>query len=173
MPPRYILAPYVATPPEVVEQMVSLADVQPGDIVYDLGCGDGRLAIAAATARGARSLGVDIEPYWVEESRRNAIAAGVSHLAQFEDGDALGLDLRPATVVFLYLVNWSTQMLADAILQQCAPGTRVVSHSFLFGPERPTRTESLVDATGNTHYLHLWVVERPPRPAGHEDSTVP
>lgn len=98
MTPRYILAPYVPTPPEVVEQMIRLADVQPADMVYDLGCGDGRLAIAAAASRGARCLAVDVEQYWVEQSRINAAAAGVSHLVQFEHCDATELDLRPATL---------------------------------------------------------------------------
>jgi SAM-dependent methyltransferase len=150
--------------------MICLADVQPGDMVYDLGCGDGRLAIAAATLRGARSLGVDIEPYWVEQSRLNAIAAGVSHLAQFDHRDAIGLDLRPASVVFLYLVDWSTQMLANALLEQCAPGTRVVSHSFPFGSVPATRTEVFVDTAGRTCSVHLWVIAGPSTPAGHLDS---
>jgi 2-polyprenyl-3-methyl-5-hydroxy-6-metoxy-1,4-benzoquinol methylase len=156
MTPRYILANYVPTPPEVVEHMIRLADVQSGDMVYDIGCGDGRIAIAAA-ARGARCLGVDVEAYWVEQSRQNALAAGVSHLAQFEHCDATELDLRPANVVFLYLVHWSTQRLADAIGQQCAPGTRVVSHSFPFAKVPAVKTESLVDAEGQTRHVHLWV----------------
>lgn len=150
--------------------MICLADIQPGDMVYDLGCGDGRLAIAAATARGARSLGVDIELYWVEQSRLNATAAGVSHLAQFEHRDAIGLDLRPASVVFLYLVDWSTQLIASVLLNQCAPGTRVVSHNFPFSSVPATQTESLVDASGRTRHVHLWVIAGPTTPAGHPDS---
>jgi SAM-dependent methyltransferase len=159
--PRYILAPYVPTPPEVVERMIDLAGVQPDDRVYDLGCGDGRLAIAASEIRGARSLGVDVEPYWVERSQLNASAAGVAHLAKFEQGDATSLDLRPATVIFMYLVDWSTQLLARSILQQCAPGTRVVSHSFPFEMGLATRSESFADSEGQPRRIHLWITPGP------------
>lgn len=160
-PPRYILAPYVPTTADVVERMVRLAEVGLGDFVYDLGCGDGRLAIAAA-ARGARAFGVDIEPYWVEQSRGNALAAGVAGLARFEQGDALAVDLRLATVVFLYLVHWSTQLVARELLGQCAPGTRVVSNGFPFEVVAATAIDSFVDAAGQSRALHLWVVPESP-----------
>jgi len=156
--PRYILAPYVATPPDVVERMIHLAEVRPEDVVYDLGCGDGRLAIAASATREARSLGVDVETHWIEQSRVNAAAAGVSHLAQFEQCDAVDLDLRPASVVFLYLVHWSTQLLATALLRQCSPGSRVVSHTFPFGAVPSTKSESFVSASGQNRSIHLWVL---------------
>lgn len=157
-PPRYILAPYVATPHDVAARMVELAEVQPNDCVYDLGCGDGRLLIAAARMRGARGLGIDIEPWWIEQSQANALQAGVSDRARFELGDALELDLAPASVVFLYLVHWSTQRVMQQILARCVPGTRVVSHSFGFDSLPGSCTESYFGGEGRTYALHLHVV---------------
>lgn len=155
----HILAPYMATPFDVVARMLRLARVGAGDMVFDLGCGDGRMLIAAAAA-GARGLGVDIEPYWVEQSRQNAAAAGVSEAVRFEQADALSLDLRPATVVVLYLVHWSVQRVLTRVQEQCAAGTRVVSHSFpieLAG----TITERFIDTEGQRREIHLWTVPTP------------
>jgi cyclopropane fatty-acyl-phospholipid synthase-like methyltransferase len=153
----YILAPYVATPPDVVKRMLQLANVRSDDVVFDLGCGDGRLAIAAAATAGARGVGVDIEPYWVEQATANARLAGVSGLTRFEHQDALSVDLTSATVVFLYLVHWSTQMVMSRILAQVAEGTRIVSHSFPIEPIAPERTESFIDESGRTCSLYLSV----------------
>lgn len=165
--PRYILAPHVPTEPDVVERMVALADVNASDFVLDLGCGDGRLAIAAARSRGARALGVDIEPYWVEQARKNAAAAGVSHLTEFAQQDGLSVDWRPITVVFLYLVEWSTHLVAKSILEQCRPGTRAVSNSFPFPATANAVTQTFLDASGRSRSLHLWVLpssDPPPAP---------
>jgi SAM-dependent methyltransferase len=166
-PPRYILAPHVPTAPDVVDRMVALADVNASDFVLDLGCGDGRLAIAAALSRGARALGVDIEPYWVAEARRNAAEAGVSHLTQFVQQDGLSVDWRPVTVAFLYLVEWSTCLIAQHILEHGRPGTRVVSNSFPFPATTNAATETFLDVSGRPRSLHLWVVASsgsPPAP---------
>jgi SAM-dependent methyltransferase len=154
--PRYILAPYVPTPPEVVERMLDLAGVTSADVVYDLGCGDGRIVIAAAQ-RGARAVGVDVEPHWVAEATRNAAAAGVSDRAQFAVQDALAVDLSPATVVMLYLVEWSTRMLDAKLAAELRPGARIVSHSFGMGDRPAERTEQWVDATGESRTLRLWI----------------
>jgi SAM-dependent methyltransferase len=154
-PPKYILAPYVPTPIEVVEHMVRIAGVQASDTAYDLGCGDGRVLIHSAATCGARGVGVDIEPYWVEQSRLNAALAGVSELVQFECRDALEVDLAPATVVFLYLVHWSTQLVASHLLNRVRPGTRIVSHGFPI-EAFPTATDSFVDATGTPRRVFLW-----------------
>jgi 2-polyprenyl-3-methyl-5-hydroxy-6-metoxy-1,4-benzoquinol methylase len=156
-PPRYILAPFVPTPPEVVERMLDLAGVTSADMVYDLGCGDGRIAIAAAK-RGARAHGVDIEAHWVGESQRNAAAAGVGELASFELRDALSVDLSPATVVMLYLVEWSTRMLDEKLAAELRPGARIVSHSFGMGDRPAEKTEQWVDSTGQSRTLRLWIV---------------
>lgn len=155
-PPRYILAPYVPTPPEVVERMLDLAGVTSADVVYDLGCGDGRIVIAAAR-RGARAIGVDIEPHWVSEAAKNAAAAGVSGRTEFAVQDALALDLSPATVVMLYLVEWSTRMLDEKLAQELRPGARIVSHSFGMGDRPAEKTEQWVDATGQARTLRLWI----------------
>lgn len=158
-PPRYILAPYVPTPPEVVERMLDLAGVTSADVVYDLGCGDGRIVIAAAR-RGARAIGVDIEPHWVSEAAKNAAAAGVSGRTEFAVQDALALDLSPATVVMLYLVEWSTRMLDEKLARALRPGARIVSHSFGMGDRPAEKTEQWVDATGQARTLRLWIAGR-------------
>ncbi len=155
-PPRYILAPFVPTPPEVVERMLDLAGVTSSDVVYDLGCGDGRIVIAAAQ-RGARAVGVDIEPHWVAEATKNAAAAGVSDRAKFEVQDALVLDVSPATVVMLYLVEWSTRMLDEKLAAELRPGARIVSHSFGMGDRPAEKTEQWVDTTGQPRTLRLWI----------------
>ncbi len=161
-PPRYILAPYVPTPPEVVEAMLRLGNVQASDRVYDLGCGDGRLVIGAAKACGASGIGVDIEPYWIEQSQENAALAGVSSLVHFECRDALTVDLSEASVVFLYLVHWSTQFIVSHIRRQLRPGTRVVSHSFPIESLSPTVVESVQLASGETHNIFLWLATDEP-----------
>jgi len=155
-PTRYILAPYLATPMEVVERMLDLAGVTSSDVVYDLGCGDGRIVVAAAK-RGARGVGFDIEAHWVEESRKNAAAAGVGDLASFELHDALTVDLAPASVVFLYLVEWSTRMLEAKLTAELRPGARVVSHSFTMGDRRAEKIEQWIDSTGQSRTLRLWI----------------
>ncbi|MEO8195340.1 MAG: class I SAM-dependent methyltransferase [Thermoanaerobaculia bacterium] len=154
--PRYILAPYVPTPPEVVERMLDLAGVTGADTVYDLGCGDGRIVIAAAK-RGARAVGVDIEPHWAGEATKNAAAAGVSERTSFAVEDALAVDLSPATVVMLYLVEWSTRMLDAKLAAELRPGARIVSHSFGMGDRPAEKAERWVDSTGESRTLRLWI----------------
>ena len=99
------LAPYVPTPPDVVDRMLVMAGTTRDDVVYDLGCGDGRIPIAAAKTYGARGVGIDIDPRRIEESRANAKAEGVEHLVEFRLGDALAADVSSATVVTLYMLG--------------------------------------------------------------------
>jgi SAM-dependent methyltransferase len=120
---------YVATPEPVIEKMLELAEVEADDVVYDLGCGDGRIVIAAARRFGARAWGFDIDPVRVAEARANAEAAGVSHLVTIEQRDIFTLDLSPASVVTLYLLPELNVRLIPQ-LQQLAPGSRIVSHDF-------------------------------------------
>jgi cyclopropane fatty-acyl-phospholipid synthase-like methyltransferase len=157
--PRYILAPFVPTPEDVVERMLQLAEVTSRDLVYDLGCGDGRIIITAATKYGARGVGVDIEPYWVAESRSSAKQAGVDHLVRFSLEDAMTVDLSAATVVMLYLVHWSTSKLQPIIKRQVKPGTRIVSHSFAMDDWTPEKTETFTDASGSVRRLYLWTLD--------------
>ena len=154
-----ILAPYVPTPHDVVERMLQLANITNQDVVYDLGCGDGRIVITAATKYGARGVGVDIEPHWVNESLSNAQAANVEHLVTFSHQDAMTTDLSPATVVVLYLVHSSTAKIQPIIRRQVKPGTRIVSHSFGADDWEPMKVEKFTDSSGSVRKLYLWVVE--------------
>lgn len=155
-PPQYFLAPYVPTPFDVVDRMLSLAHIRPFDMVFDLGCGDGRVVIRAAIAYGARGFGVDIDPYLIEQSRINAWASQVWHLVRFDQGDALAVDLSSATVVFLYLVHWSTQFVAKHIFDRVIPGARVVSHCFPIESLPPSATETFIDAGGLCRTIGVW-----------------
>jgi ribosomal protein L11 methylase PrmA len=157
MPPRYILAPYLPTPHDVVDRMLRLAEVTSEDVLYDLGCGDGRIVIAAAKL-GAQGVGVDIEPFRVAESRENAARAGVEHLTTFTAEDAMTLDVSRATVVTLYLVEWSTEKLMPLLTSQLRKGARIVSHSFPNRAMEPARVERWVNAAGENRALFLWTV---------------
>ena len=154
-----ILAPFVPTPPDVVEQMLTLANTGGDDFVFDLGCGDGRVLITAATRYGARGFGVDVEPYWVNESIERAKAAGVDHLLSFKLQDAATVDLTPATIITLYLVQWSNNRMKERILSQARSGTRIVSHSFDMSDWPPAKVEEFVDDEGVHRRLYLWIKE--------------
>ena len=145
---------YLPTPPRVVEAMLDLAGLRAGDVLYDLGSGDGRIPIAAAR-RGARGTGIELDARRLAEARENARAARVEHLVTFRQEDALEADLSGATVVTLFLFPEINRRLR-ARLERLAPGTRIVSHRFGLGDWAPHRT---VEADG--HPLMLWVV--PPR----------
>jgi len=144
------------TPPKVVQGMLEIARVSNNDLVYDVGCGDGRVVIAAASRYGARGVGIDVEPYWVEQSTSNAAAAGVTHLVQFEVADAMTLDFSLATVITLYLVGWSTARIVPIIMDQVSEGTRIVSHNFGSSDWKAARVESTTDEEGGSHTLYLW-----------------
>jgi cyclopropane fatty-acyl-phospholipid synthase-like methyltransferase len=153
-----VLAPFLPTPPDVVERMLELANTGGDDFVFDLGCGDGRVLIAAAKKYDARGFGVDIEPYRVAESEANAKLAGVSDLVNFKLQDAIRVDLTPATIITLYLVQWSTDKLQDLIRNRTKPGTRVLSHNFPIRSWNPSKVEEFFDREGSKHTLYLWVV---------------
>ena len=121
---------FVATPPEVVDAMLTAAKVTSTDIVYDLGSGDGRIVITAARKYGARGVGIEINPQLVAESTASARAAGVSHLVQFIQGDLFTADFSAATVVTLYLGPSLNERIKPRLLRELRPGTRVVSHVY-------------------------------------------
>ena len=148
-------APFVPTPADVVDRMLELAEIRPSDVVYDLGCGDGRIVIAAAQRHGARGVGVDIDPQRIEEARRNAKAAGVAHLVTFRVGDALETDVSAATVVTLYLVASLNARLRPRLMSQLRPGARIVSHNFPIGDWEPERVDTFRSADGQTRTLFL------------------
>lgn len=160
-----ILAPYVPSPPEVVERMLSLAAVTRTDVVYDLGSGDGRIPIAAARIHGARGVGLEIDPRRIEESRANARAAGVDHLVDFRQQDVLTADVSPATVVTLYLLSSANAQLRPMLTRQLRPGTRIVSHAFSMGPGwPPDKVDRFTTAGGDEITLYLWIADGKRRP---------
>lgn len=159
------LAPYVPSPPEVVDRMLSLAAVTKADVVYDLGCGDGRIPIAAAKKYGARGVGLDIDPRRIEESRANANAAGVEHLVEFRVEDVLTADVSPATVVTLYLLTSSNAKLRPILTRQLRPGSRIVSHAFSMGATWPAdKVDRFTTSTGDEITLYLWKTDGKVRP---------
>jgi SAM-dependent methyltransferase len=158
------LAPYVPTPQDVVDKMLTLAGVTSKDVVYDLGCGDGRIVITAARKFGARGVGVDIDPVRIQESKANAKAAGVEQLVEFREQSALDVDVSPATVVTLYLLSASNLRLRPILTKQLKPGARIVSHAFSMGDWAPAKREEFVDARGVTRTLYLWTTDGTVRP---------
>jgi SAM-dependent methyltransferase len=137
--------PYVSTPDEVVAEMLRIASVGKDDVVYDLGCGDGRIVIKAAKMYGCRGVGIDIDPERIRESRENAIKAGVSDKVQFIQMDLFEADIREASVVTLYLLSEVNLRLRPKLFRELSPGSRVVSHEFGMGKWEPEAT-SLVKA---------------------------
>jgi SAM-dependent methyltransferase len=158
------LAPFVPSPPEVVDRMLTLARVGAGDIVYDLGSGDGRIVIAAAQKFGARAVGVDIDPVLVERATAAARAAGVADRATFRVQDALTVDLSDATVVTLYLLAASNVKLRPILTKQLRRGTRIVAHNFPIGDWEPDRVDTFTDTGGATRTLYLWTFDGAFRP---------
>lgn len=150
------LAPYVPTPEDVVDRMLQLARVTKDDVVYDLGCGDGRIVVAAAKKYGARGVGVDIDPQRIAESEANARKAGVEHLVSFKLEDAMKVDVTPATVVTLYLLSASNLKLRPILTKQLKPGSRVVSHAFSMGDWEPAKVDQFQDSRGISRTLYLW-----------------
>jgi SAM-dependent methyltransferase len=145
--------PYVPSPESVVEAMLKLADVHKGDLVYDLGCGDGRIVIAAAKNFGARGIGVDINPERIQQANENAKKMGVTGLVLFREGDLFDAHLDGATVVTLYLLPSVNLRLRPKLLHDLKPGTRVVSHSFDMGDWKPDKQ---VEVEGSQVYL--WII---------------
>jgi SAM-dependent methyltransferase len=159
------LAPYVPTPHDVVNRMLTLAKVTKDDVVYDLGCGDGRIVIAAAKQYGARGVGVDIDPIRIEESVANAKAAGVEELVEFRLQDALTVNVSPATVVTLYLLSSSNAKLRPVLTRQLRPGARIIAHAFSMGPSWPAdEIDRFTSVDGNETTLYLWIADGKVRP---------
>tara|TARA_B100000949_G_C14167213_1_gene401713 strand:+ start:241 stop:867 length:627 start_codon:yes stop_codon:yes gene_type:complete len=150
------LAPFVPSPYDVVQRMLTLAEVTRDDVVYDIGCGDGRIVITAAQRFGARGVGIDIDPQRIAEANANAERAGVQHLVKFIQQDAMTVDVSEATVVTLYLLSSSNLKLRPLLTSQLAPGSRIVSHAFSMGDWEPDVLDQYEDERGNTRSLYLW-----------------
>jgi cyclopropane fatty-acyl-phospholipid synthase-like methyltransferase len=160
VPAAQNLAPYFPTPEDVVDRMLSLAKVTKDDVVYDLGCGDGRIPIAAARKYGARGVGLDIDATLIQVAQSNARAAGVEGLVQFHLQNALEADVSSATVVTLYLLSSSNERLRPMLLRQLKPGARIVSHAFSMGRDWPADTvDQFVSARGDEVTLYLWKIK--------------
>ena len=132
--------PYEGTPQNIVDAMLVLASVTKDDIVYDLGCGDGRIVITAAKKYGARGVGVDIDPERIKEAKANAIRVGVAEQVRFIEQDLFKADIKDATVVTLYLLPEVNLRLRPKLLRELMPGTRVVSERFDMGDWKPDKT---------------------------------
>ena len=158
------LAPYVPTPQDVVLQMLELAGVTRDDVVYDLGCGDGRIVITAALTYGARGVGIDFDPERIAEARANARLQGVEDRVRFIQQDAMTADVSEATVVTLYLLSSSNVKLRPNLTRQLAPGARIVSHAFRMGDWEPDETLHFQDERGNARTLYLWRADGTVRP---------
>jgi ribosomal protein L11 methylase PrmA len=133
--------------------MLRMASVTEGDLVYDLGCGDGRIVITAAKEFGARGVGVDIDPRRIEESNANARKAGVTDRVRFIEGDLFRVDLSKATVLTLYLLPSVNLQLRPKLQRELKPGTRIVSHNYDMGDWKPLRQLQIDD-----HKVYLWVI---------------
>jgi len=146
--------PYVPTPPEVVEAMLKLGNVHKGDILYDLGCGDGRIVVTAVKDFGvATGTGVDINPVRIKEAEDNARQAGVSDRAHFIEKNLFEADFHDATVVTLYLLPDVNLRLRPKLLKELKVGTRIVSHQFDMGDWAPDKQEELGWRT-----IYMWTV---------------
>ncbi len=153
------LAPYVPTPQVVVDEMLRIAGVSQEDVIYDLGCGDGRFVITAAKVYGVRGVGIDIDKKMIEDSIENARAAGVEHLVEFIEMDATKADVSEATVVVLYLLPESNALLRPKLEAQLKPGARVISHNYMMPgwEDRETAAVTLEDENGEEHSIFAYV----------------
>ena len=152
-PPK-LDVPYVPTPQDVVDRMLAVARVGKNDVVYDLGCGDGRIVVTAARQFGARGVGIDINPERIAEARANAKKAGVSQRVDLRVANLFDTDLSPASVVTLYLLPNINVKLRPQLWKQLRVGSRVVSHAFDMGADWPP--EQTVDASGRA--IYLWTI---------------
>lgn len=164
--------PFVPTPEEVVAEMLKMANVGKDDVLYDLGCGDGRIVITAAKELGCRGVGIDIDPVRIQESRVNAENAGVTDKVEFLRMDLFDADISQATVVTLYLLSKVNLRLRPKLLRDLKPGTRVVSHDFSMGawkPESSTIIQEEVDYVPfqdspvvndywDKHTVYYWII---------------
>jgi precorrin-6B methylase 2 len=154
--------PFVPTPIEVVDRMLELAEVKKGDVVYDLGSGDGRIVIRAAKKFGVKAVGIEMDSWLLDKARKDARAAGVSHLVAFRAEDALKADISRATVVTLYMLPWFNEAMKPSLKKFLKRGARIVAHDFGIEGWKPDETVKLPEPEkklgGAVHYhtIFLW-----------------
>ncbi len=149
---------YVPTPVPVVKTMLRVANVTAKDVVYDLGCGDGRIVIAAARDHGARGIGVDIDPQRIRESKENAVKEGVTDKVKFIQADLFEMEFKDASVVALYLLPSLNVKLRPKLFSELKPGTRVVSHDFDMDDWRPDKHLEVDSGSGAQKDVYYWVI---------------
>jgi hypothetical protein len=149
---------FVPTPMKVVEKMLEVTRVGPRDVVYDLGSGDGRIVITAASRRGARGVGIDIDPVRIKESRHNADSAGVKGRVTFRQADLFKTDLSEATVVTLYLLPLLNKRLLPKLYRELEPGARIASNTFDMGDWKADSMIEVPGEAGGTHELFYWLL---------------
>ena len=145
--------PYVPTPENVVEMMLKLADIKSGDVLYDLGSGDGRIVITAAKKFGIRGIGIDINPERIKDANENAKKAGVADKVTFRKNDLFEEDIREATVVTLYLLPSVNLKLKPKLFKELKPGTKIISHDFDMGDWKPERRVEV-----DNHRIFTWTI---------------
>lgn len=150
--------PYVPTPLEVVDEMLSQAGLKAGDVLYDLGCGDGRIVIEAAKRHGVKAIGIDIDPLRISECNANAAKAGLAGKVRFIQQDLFEADFKDATVVTMYLLTSVNLRRRPKLLADLKPGTRLISHSFGMGDWRPDRTTTVRLSYDNDRGVHFWII---------------
>jgi SAM-dependent methyltransferase len=154
--------PYVPTTERAVEEMLKLANIKSSDVIYDLGCGDGRIVVTAAKKYGIRGVGIDINPVRIQEARENAKKNGVEHLVRFEEGDLFEAKISDASVVTLFLLPSVNLKLRPKLMADLKPGTRVVSNTFDMGDWKAEKETALDDQDDEDTYLShkffLWTI---------------
>lgn len=144
---------YVPTPQPVVDAMLKMAKVKKGDVLYDLGSGDGRIPVTAAREYGIRATGIDIDPERVAEAKANVAKNNVGNLVTITEGDLFKADISDASVVTLYLLDSLNEKLRPKLLRELKPGTRIVSHAFAMGDWKPEATQNI-----DGSMIYMWTV---------------
>jgi ubiquinone/menaquinone biosynthesis C-methylase UbiE len=158
--------PFVPTPIEVVDKMLELAEVKKGDVLYDLGSGDGRIVIRAAQKYGIHAVGIEMDKLLLDQARKEAKAAGVAHLVEFRDEDALKADISPASVITLYMLPWFNEKIKPNLQKMLKPGARIVAHDFGIEGWEPDVTLKLpgyelkLGGYKHQHTLYLWRIRK-------------
>jgi tRNA G37 N-methylase Trm5 len=149
--------PYVPTPQNVVDTMLKLANLKPGDVIYDLGSGDGRIVITAAKQYGVRGVGIDINPVRIKEANENARKEGVTDKVTFKKNDLFAEDIHEATVVTMYLLPSVNLKLRPKLFKELKPGTRIISHDFDMGDWKPEKRVEV-----DNHRIFTWTIPEKP-----------